>query len=491
MSYLNPDFKITILPFNAPKGKEYDMPQSMIGSITSSRSLTGNSISMNIPNGMQNLVGLKRFKEVFHDQCIVRLYVRKNPSEAYRQLNVGYMHGLSVNLEAMGKVNWSIQFPGLEQKLQNQELFIDMAKRDSEGQALTTSKNANSFSGAFNDVSKALSGSTGMKKLLIGLWDNVIVDLVGKFTQGASQSYLYGGYELLRKWNGNLEDSDALITPFFANGFTENSSTKYNIFSMNQIGSSPKFWEVITSMATQPLYECFIDTLDTLGSDDALFAASLSSTETYTVGEKSVNSLVFRKTPFDDLFDIFGAWEKNFDYKKINYISSISFSENPDDIYSGIHVGSTEPDLAGEGSALLFPAKWSSILKKRYGYRVMQVKLDGITFGLEETNTTVKRTEIKKAFQTIQDRLFDIFLPSDTSPTGKTYLKNVTSNVNCAFDYFRPGNGLDMGEHEAIDFYGRYGYLTGVTDSFNPMGSATSSLQLKWVDNKEDLLPKF
>jgi hypothetical protein len=48
-----------------------------------------------------------------------------------------------------------------------------------------------------------------------------------------------------------------------------------------------------------------------------------------------------------------------------------------------------------------------------------------------------------------------------------------------------------MGEHEAIDFYGRYGYLTGVTDSFNPMGSATSSLQLKWVDNKEDLLPKF
>ena len=126
MSFLNPEFKITILPFNSTEGQEYDLPQDMVGNITSSRSLQGNSISMTIPNGLRNISGLKRFKQVFTDQCIVRLYVRKNPSEEFRQLNVGYMNGLSVNVEAMGKLSWSIQFPGLEQKLQKQELFIDL-----------------------------------------------------------------------------------------------------------------------------------------------------------------------------------------------------------------------------------------------------------------------------------------------------------------------------------------------------------------------------
>lgn len=488
MSYLNPEFKITILPFNAPKGKEYDMPQNMIGNITSQRSLTGNSISMSIPNGLRNLVGLKRFKEVFHDQCVVRLYVRKNPSEAYRQLNVGYCNGISVNLDAMGKVNWSIQFPGLEQKLQKQELFIDMDT--SEGNTLNEqSKEGSSFDGAFSRIADALSDTVGMKKLLIGMWDNVIVNLIGKYKISDPNGFTYGGYEIVRDWNANQEDSNALISPIFAEGFTEQATTTYKIFSMNQIGSSPKFWEVITSMATQPLYECFIDTLRTTFDD---IQPMLDSVDSYQVGESGVTSLIFRKTPFDFIFNEKGEWNFEKDFKKIKSISSISFSENPDDIYAGVHVGSTEPKLAGKNSSLLFPVEWSDVLKRRYGYRVMQVKVDGLTFDYEETATKTKLNQIDTALKSIQDRLFTIFCPIAQSSIGtRTYLKNVTSNVNCAFDYFRPGNGLDMGEHEAIDFYGRYGYLTGVTDSFNPMGSATSSLQLKWVDNKEDLLPKF
>lgn len=499
MAYLNPEFKITILPFNSSEGQEYDLPQDMVGNITSSRSLQGNSISMTIPNGLRNISGLKKFKQIFTDQCIVRLYVRKNSSESFRQLNVGYMNGLSVNLDAMGKLNWSITFPGLEQKLQKQELFIDMAKYDSEGQALNTSKNASSFAGAFRDIAKALSCSTGMRKLLVGIWDNVLVDLVGKFGQGSDQSFKYGGFELLRKWNNNQENFSALISPFFAEGFTQNSSTKFNILSQNQIGTSPKFWEVLTSLATQPLYECFLDTLDTSEkrvSNGLTITDSILddfTNQNYTVASAGVTSLVFRKTPFDYLFDLQGEWNTDKDFQEIKHISNFAFSENPDDIYAGCHVGTTEPDLAGEGSALLFPVKWSSALKKRYGYRVMQVKVDGISFGLEETTTTIKRVEIKDALKAIQNKLFTIFFPVDNNfvRARRTYLKNVTANINCAFDYYRIGTALDMGEHELIDFYGRYGYVTGVTDSFNPMGQATTSLQLKWIDNKEDLLPKF
>lgn len=497
MSYLNPEFKITILPFNSREGQSYDLPQEMIGSITSQRSLQGNSISMTIPNGMRNISGLKKFKQVFSDQCIVRLYVRKNPSENFRQLNVGYMNGLSVSLEAMGKLNWSLTFPGLEQKLQKQEMFIDM-DISSNDTLNEQSKEASSYEGAFSNIVSALSNTVGMKKLLIGIWDNVIVELMGKYKFSDPIGFTWGGYEILKKWSRNSEISDSLISPFFAEGYHEEATTTYNIFSQNQIGSSPKFWEIITSMATQPLYECFLDTLDTdekrvvngLVIDDAIL--DNSTAENYTVASAGVTSLVFRKTPYDVLFDTRGEWNVDNEFQPINHISNISFSENPDEIYSGVHVGSTEPKLAGKSSSLLFPVRWSDALKRRYGYRVMQIKVDGLTFDYEETATKAKSNYISESLQSIQDRLFDIFLPVAQSSLGtRTYLKNVTTSVNCAFDYFRIGNGLDMGEHELIDFYGRYGYLTGVTDSFNPMGQATSSLQLKWVDNKEDLTPRF
>jgi|JI9StandDraft_2_1071091.scaffolds.fasta_scaffold03104_3 hypothetical protein len=498
MSFLNPEFKITILPFNSNEGQEYDLPRDMVGSITSSRTLQGNSISMTIPNGLRNISGLKRFKQVFTDQCIVRLYVRKNPSEEFRQLNVGYMNGLSVNVEAMGKLNWSIQFLGLEQKLQKQELFIDM-DTSSQNSINEQSKNGSSYEGAFSKIFDALSSTIGMKKLLIGIWDNVIYGLVGKYKESDPAGFTYGGYELIGKWNGNQENSNALMSSFFAEGYYEDTTTQYKIFSQNQIGSSPRFWEVLTSMATQPLYECFLDTLDTNEkrvSNGLTITDSIlddATNQNYTVASAGVTSLVFRKTPFDYLFDLQGEWNTDKDFQEVKHISSMSFTENPDDIYSGCHVGSTESKLAGKSSTLLFAVKWSDVLKRRYGYRVMQVKIDGLTYDYEETATKTKLNQIDTALASIQNKLFTIFFPVDNNfvRARRTYLKNVTASVNCAFDYYRIGTALDMGEHELIDFYGRYGYVTGVTDSFNPMGQATTSLQLKWIDNKEDLLPKF
>ena len=487
MSFLSPQFKITILPYNAPKGKEYDVPQEMVGSITSSRSIQGNSISMTIPNGLRNISGLKRFKEVFHDQCIVRLYVRKNPSDEYRQLNVGYMNGLSVNVEAMGKLGWSISFPGLEQKLQKQELFLDVATDKQASESKGRSKSGTTFEAAFTSIGQALAQVKSQKNLLIGLWDNIIVPLMGAYGFGSPTAFQYGGYEIVRNWNANQEDSSALITPYFTEGYTENFVSKFNLFSQVQIGASPRFWESISSMATQPLYECFIDTLKTVFDDTQPILDSLSS---YQVAESGVSSLVFRKTPFDDMFNSQGEWNFEKDFKKINYITNIGFQENPDDIYSGLHIGLSEFD--SQDSTIIFPVKWSSALKQRYGYRVMQLKLDGLSFGAEETRTLAQKNDIIAAMKLIQDKLFTIFCPiAQSSISTRTYLKNVTANINCAFDYYRIGTALDMGEHELIDFYGRYGYVTGVTDSFNPMGQATTSLQLKWIDNKEDLLPKF
>lgn len=498
MAFLNPEFKITILPFNSTEGQEYDLPQDMVGSITSSRTLQGNSISMTIPNGLRNISGLKRFKQVFTDQCIVRLYVRKNPSEEFRQLNVGYMNGLSVNVEAMGRLNWSIQFPGLEQKLQKQELFIDL-DTSNDNPIANQPKQASSYDGAFTKISDALSSTTGMKKLLIGIWDNIIYGLVGKYKSTDPTGFTYGGYELIQKWNSNNENSGALISPFFAEGYYEDTTTKFNLFSQVQVGSSPRFWEVITSMATQPIFECYIDTLDTNEkrvSNGLTITDSIlddATNQNYTVASAGVTSLVFRKTPFDYLFDLQGEWNTDKDFQEVKHISSMSFTENPDDIYSGIHVGSTEGKLAGLGSAVLFPVKWSDALKRRYGYRVMQIKVDGLTFDFEETATRNKVTLVENALKSIQNKLFTIFFPTENNlvRAKRTYLKNVTASINCAFDYYRIGTALDLGEHELIDFYGRYGYVTGVTDSFNPMGQATTSLQLKWIDNKEDLLPKF
>lgn len=486
MSFLSPEFKLTILPFNAPKGKEYDMPQEMVGRISSARSLMGNSISLNIPNGMKNLVGLKRFKEVFHDQCVVRLYVRKNPSDIFRQLNVGYCNGISVNLNPSGKVDWSITFPGLEAKLQKQELFLDVATEKQEAEAKARSKTASTFEAAFTSIGQSLANVKSQKNLLIGIWNNIIVKLVAKYDPSVS-TFQYGGFEFARDWAGNQQDPSALISPFFTEGYTENFVSKFNLFSQVEIGASPRFWEAISSMATQPLYECFIDAMDTLDIKDLTVLDALTS---YGVGDSSPTSLIFRKTPFDTLFNQQGEWNFEKDFKKLQDIKSLSFSENPDDIYSGLHIGLSEFD--SQDSTLIFPVKWSSALKKRYGYRVMQIKLDGLSFGMEETRTLADKNNMIVAMKQIQDRLFSIFLPIAQSSIGtRTYLKNVQASATTSFDFYRPGNAYDLGDHEANEFYGKYGYLTSVTDSFSPQGEASSSLNLKWVDNKEELLPKF
>ena len=116
----------------------------------------------------------------------------------------------------------------------------------------------------------------------------------------------------------------------------------------------------------------------------------------------------------------------------------------------------------------------------------MKVALDGMTETPEEEGDLSSAATQQEAVRKIQTLLFNIFCPEIEGE----YLKNISVNMERQFDFHRPGQAFNWGEHELSEFYGNYGYLFSVTDTFDPRGSARSSLQFKWTENKEALIPK-
>ena len=485
MNYINPEFKIYVIPFNSPEGTQMEFPQDLIASVTSTRSITGEgSIRITLNNFAKTKVNSKRIKEIFHDQCMIALYVRRNSKEQFRKLNLCYCNGISVSMDAAGRIDWSLEFPSLERKLQSMEIFFDVQTEIQEQIAAGRPKEGAVFGSGFTTVAQTVGSAVTFRNLLIGVWNNIIVKLAGVEGFGQPGNWTYSGREIVRNYNQNKPDEQSIISCYFSKGYMDNLASKIGLFSQVSFGSGPKFWDSFTSLATSPLYECFIDCLESAEGESDLL---LDDPETYQVNEKSLASLVFRKTPFNEYFTIDGQWtDDETVYNDIEHYRNISFTENTNDIYAGVHVGITEIGRSA-GDGLIMPVKWSSALKKRYGYRVMKVALDGMTETPEEEGDLSSAATQQEAVKKIQTLLFNIFCPEIEGE----YLKNISVNMERQFDFHRPGQAFNWGEHELSEFYGNYGYLFSVTDTFDPRGSARSSLQFKWTENKESLIPKF
>jgi hypothetical protein len=484
MNHINPEFKIYAIPFNSPEGTQIEFPQELIASVTSVRSITGDgAIKINLNNFAKTTVNKKKIKEIFHDQSMIALCVRRHSKEEFRKLNLCYCNGISVSMDSMGRLDWSLEFPTLERKLQSMEMFFDVQTEKQEQIAAGRPKNSATFGSGFSSVKSTVGDTITFKNLLIGMWNNIIVKLAGVDGFGIPGNWTYNGREFIRNYNQNKPDDNAVISCYFGNGYMDNLVSKIGIFSQTGFGSGPKFWDSFTSLATSPLFECFIDTLE-LGRDEA--EPLLEDPYTYLVNERSLAALVFRKTPFTEYFTIDGQWtDDDTVYNDIEHYRNISFTENTNDIYAGVHVGITEI-ARSTGNGLIMPVKWSSALKKRYGYRVMKIALDGMTETPEEEGDLSSAATQREAVKKIQTLLFNIFCPEIEGE----YLKNISVNMERQFDFHRVGQAYNWQEHELSEYYGEKGYLFSVTDTFDPRGSARSSLQFKWTENREALIPK-
>lgn len=417
----------------------------------------------------------------FPDGAIVQLLlnvskVRHRPK--FTQLNLCYVDSVSSRITPTS-MGFSISLPGIEDKMQQNRFFVDqITKKETKSDSQYTDPSVTS-SDLMVDYDKIAKKFSDLKPLLFGLWDNLIyktnrVDSVG------GKRFTFGGLPFIAKSGDDSDGAGFLrFEQQYSKGYTQGFLNILQLPSqLVGLGSTIDFWEMISSFATPPLYEVFCDPLQ---------GESILGVEgqTYTV-EKNSAKLIFRKTPFEDLFDANGDWQfttRQHYLIAFGNLLSYNVSRSFKNVYSGIHVGlSSFIDYVNVVTVKPF---FDNYLRAIYGMRLMQIKLPGMS-GLTEKKETNKTspTEIKGVLGKIQDRLAKIFINAKS-------MKHLTGTFTVPLTLFRVGTPfklLDLPSPETTEKERKYignlplaGYITTVVDKISiAEGTAETMVQFKW-----------
>lgn len=470
-SVISPEFQIYIYRPNS--SVEFEFPSKYITSITSTRGLRGNSMTINFARDNKQFG--ESYRTYFQDQSIVQLLVRRSPNEAYRQENLCYVSSVSSQVSA-NKRTESITISGFETKLRNQNLFLDIVNIDEDeiGNTAFNTVNANqAFVHTINKFGSTLGNPTSMRKLFLKVYDDLIAEL-----SNPHLNMSFGGYGLFKKSTYGF-DQNYFINPFvMQDGYTTNFLHVLQFMSNYTIGANVNFWDIISSLECEPIYELFFDSLESVDNEDKILDFETNSSNGVVQSESSYEvkegtcAFVFRKTPFNFLFDVDGQWnrERTSRFLSAAKIKSINYSFSQDNVYTGVHVGMSF--LGNMASTLINHPSWHPILLSHFGYKPLRVMLDGVTFPTGTTLKEIKATYADLIFE-IQSLLSTIFCEFPAVKAGNV-------EIDTQFDFYRPGTSLEFDSSE-IDF-GDIGYIESVTNEFQAKGQASTRLSLKWVN---------
>ena len=460
-------FKILIYAFDTEN--PYYIPMDLISNIVSTRSLQGNSITITIMGTDLS----KRVDEYFPDHAILQLMVSINGGD-FIQENIGMIVGVDSSYTPKGKVQTTIQVMGFENKLTKQEIFLDLQEDDAVESLDKVTKAKTTFEGAYSQYSKVLRQTTTLFSLMRSIYEHLIRDLSNTSKTKSGGFFKFGGKDLMASVNELIIEEKSFIYPRITHeSYTGNILMAFNFMGQFGIGKTVNFWQLLYAMVTEPLYELYFDNLETtiIGGKKSLVWTSKDND--YDEELKAGKSfLVFRKTPFDRLFD------ENNGYWNVNkseavsipndMIKSISFKSDSSRIVTGVHVGLTILEQAG--NTMAFKPKWDDSLRSRYGYRLLQVKLEGVS--VKDLNKGQIFGTWQDKMKAIRDRVFYIFC-------NPTEMKHAEINIGTAYNYFRIGLPYYI-DHEN-DRFGKWGYLESISTTFTPTGRADSTLNFKWV----------
>lgn len=462
---ISPEFKVRI--FQPNTDTPFDFPSEFISSITSTRGLRGNSITINFPRD-NKLYGLP-YRAYFQDQSIVQLLVRRSSNEAYRQENLCYVSA-NTNQGTPNKRTESITISGFETKLRNQNLFLDIMQGQDETVDQINSSfvkaDGNNFVHTLSNIGEVFKNVKKLPDVFKAVYDTFIARL-----SNPHNGMKFGGKELFKEFKTGQTDPFIIIPFAMRDGYTTTFIHIFNFISGYTIGASANFWDIIGSLECEPLYELFFDALESLPNEDTILDSitdAESETKYEVEGEKC--SLIFRKTPFLYFTDGAGNWDRQLikTYLPEDKIKSLTCSFSQDNIYTGVHVGLTY--LAA--STLIQPPTWNNNLQSHFGYKLLRIMLDGVTFEKPPTLGEIK-SKYKDQILEIQNKMFNVFC---NFPAVKAANVDITTE----YDFFRPGTPLVFDNPETD--YGDIGYIETVTNSFQAKGQASTQIALKWVD---------
>lgn len=473
-----PEIKVII---RRPLDREgYIFSPEYLKYVSSSRGLTGNgSMTLEIANlkdyYLKSEAGIPKsftYDEIFQNQTVIELQVKTKNMKKFRQLNIAYIESVSQSISSQAQSSKTITMPTLEKKVATSSLFIDLKE---EGVPTAGTGNVR------QTIELAIAGLAGVVKdiknfqvLAKTLWNEVIYKLMqvdAVIDNNFPQEIVFGGKFLLREFQN--EGNDHLLNiEISKKGITEYFIHILQNFQQMTFGQSISFWQMLQSLITEPFYELFYDPLETVTDEEVKAYVSSDESTTYKVPQGK-GKVIVRKTPFDKLFDSSGKWvqptpgSQDFYSFEADEVTGMSRSVASSEVYSGVHVGLT---IMQEASVLIVPVKWNSILRGIYGFKVLQINLQGVGFTADASES--ERSQFTETIRSLRNRIYDIFL-------NHKELKNINGSFKKQFGFYRPGIPFTIDKSPQTD--GIVGYITEVVDEFNPAeGKALTTINYKW-----------
>ncbi|WP_061217912.1 hypothetical protein [Leptospira weilii] len=418
-----------------------------------------------------------RFRDIFPVRSIVFIYYDNgsgNSEESrFNKLNVGKVKSASREYSADGKSFVSVTISPIETLLSDTDFFIDYQRTEGEPPARTQE----SYAGVITKATKVfLQGQ--LSDLIKNFWDEFFCTLMNISR--------YADHTVLSPTTEN--DPDSILTILLPKkAYTEYFTYESQVLSSFSIGSYVNFWEILRSYVSEPLYELFVDPLQTFqidgmyGKGVSLGEIGSNKIEEYEVGRKEAQ-VVFRPTPFY----MFGKNGKYRDLKTSNIdacyylafddLKNYRIEDSEDSIIAGVHV--IQNTFQQFGTVLSEP-KYEDRLRSIFGPKLLHVKMAGLVFKEENLNETIKEN-YKGELAKIRDMLFNIFCDIEE-------LKIASGSFDLPFIPLRPGMPfrivMDASKKYPIpeDEISEFGYITDVIDEFSPgQGKANTNVSFKW-----------
>ncbi|MDI7224612.1 hypothetical protein [Leptospira santarosai] len=468
-------------------------PVEYVSHIRSHRSLSAGRITLSIPYKEDYLVqtgegdplplceikdGVSlRFKDIFRVRSIVFLFYDNSSQESkavrFKKLNAGKVKTASREYSPDGKSFVSISISSIETILSETDFFLDFQRTEGEPQSRTQE----SYAGVITSAAKVfLQGQ--LSDLLKNFWDEFFCKLLN-VSRYADKKILCPTSE---------KDPDALLTLLPPKkAYTEHFVYESQVLSSFSIGQYVNFWEILRSYLCEPLYELFVDPLESFEIEDH-FGKGVSfgeigsdNIEEYEVGRYE-SKVIFRPTPFYYLSkegkyrDLKSALIDAGYVFLIDDLKNFKVEESEEGVVSGVHV--IQNTFQSFGTVLSEP-KYEDKIRSIFGPRLLHVKIPGLVFKEENLNSS-KKENYKGELSKIRDILFSIFCNLDE-------LKIANGSFDLPFFPIRPGMPFQLVDTPKkeygflMDEIYTFGYITDVVDEFSPgLVKANTQVSFKW-----------
>lgn len=381
----------------------------------------------------------------------------------------GQIHKRSRRDEPSGESSFKVSGSGLEGLIEKQILTIDLMaeymadknlKTAIEPDALATYMNG--LSTAFNTLSTTVtelkSPGDAIQKLFEGCLENFL------------NKSLFGGSNILDLINY----MGGISTDSYSNGLIHIIPW----INQAQFGNQINYWNLIESIATQPLYECFFHYNESasLWIEDGFSNVYIDSD--YSNNMDTIGNLIFRKTPWMYLDDYYnnGKTDKDYLVYKLDesHITNLELEDDLDNIFTGVHIQSSA--FEQKKSSKIVPVLYNPALLAKYGQRVLTVNLDGIDFGRSDKNKSNPQIDNLKEIQELLYKHFGQGTKIVSGSINIDYHRDI-----CKGKIVRIVRTEKTPASKVLERYMDTFYITGIRTIVNPSrGECSQSLSVKW-----------